>query len=67
MSKDVFGAALEVLGGLIETIGKLIAMKDEAAARRALGRLKAHGKAVDADAIALEVARGVVRPEPEDS
>jgi hypothetical protein len=67
MNKDIFGTALEVLGGLIETIGKLLAMKDEAAAKRALDRLKAHGRAVNADAIALETARGIQRPDPEDS
>ncbi len=67
MSKDVIGAAFEVLGGLIETIGRLVQMRDEAAARRALDRLKAHGRSVDADAVALEAARGVQRPDRDDS
>ncbi len=67
MSKDVIGAAFEVLGGLIETIGKLVAMRDEAAAKRALSRLKAHGRSVSADAIALEAARGVQLPDRDDS
>lgn len=67
MSKDVIGLAFEVGGRLVQMIGRIVQLRDENAALKALRELDAVGRRVDAREIALEAARAVRKPEPEDS
>jgi hypothetical protein len=63
VNKDLLSLVFQVVGSLGTALGRILAMKDEAAAKRALARLAAHGRTVDADAVALDAARSVPAPE----
>jgi hypothetical protein len=67
MNKDLLGAIFEAAGAAFAAIGRIVSMKDEAAARRALARLTTHARKVDGEAIAMDAARSVPAPERDDS
>ena len=66
MNKELLGAIFEAAGAALGAIGRIARMKDEAAARRALSRMSAHARKVDAETIALEAANSVPHPDRDD-
>jgi uncharacterized protein YbjQ (UPF0145 family) len=59
------GVVVRVLGRLVEAVRRIVAMRDQEAALRALERLEKHAAQIDADAIAQDEVGRMVRERDE--